>query len=199
MFWENWNKFCIVVSFPQMYRLCLSCTDRILLYHELFHMRYHLFTCCQTKVNQYDQGDGPAALTSSLADQNWKSLMHRKVLLALAETQQVISQYSADACVVWKMILLHVTINRVWCCVFFETKHEWRLTRLTMEWSKMFFDISLFCNTRNICFNPYLKFKDFVQLHFSCLLSWRIKKNNYAFISFEMEQMNTQKRKYKNI
>ena len=90
----------IVVSFLQMYRLCLSCTDRILLYHELFHMRYHLFTCCKTKVNQYDQGDGPAALTSSLADQNWKSLMHRKVLLVLAETQQVISQYSADACVV---------------------------------------------------------------------------------------------------
>lgn len=82
------------------YRLCLSCTDRILLYHELFHIRYHLFTCCQKKVNQYDQRDGPAALTSSLADQSWKSLMHRRVLLVLAETQQVISQYSAGACVI---------------------------------------------------------------------------------------------------
>ncbi|KAI9562063.1 hypothetical protein GHT06_013028 [Daphnia sinensis] len=82
------------------YRLCLSCTDRILLYHELFHMRYHLFICCQKKVNQYDQRDGPAALTASLADQAWKSLMHRRVLLVLAETQQVISQYSASACVV---------------------------------------------------------------------------------------------------
>ncbi|XP_057381861.1 uncharacterized protein LOC130704459 [Daphnia carinata] len=82
------------------YRLCLSCTDRILLYHELFHMRYHLFICCQKKVNQYDQRDGPAALTASLADQAWKSLMHRRVLLVLAETQQVISHYSAGACVV---------------------------------------------------------------------------------------------------
>ncbi|KZS18736.1 Uncharacterized protein APZ42_015308 [Daphnia magna] len=84
----------------KMYRLCLSCTDRILLYHELFHIRYHLFTCCQKKVNEYDQRDGPAALTSSLADQSWKSLMHRRVLLVLAETQQVISQYSAGACVI---------------------------------------------------------------------------------------------------
>ena len=63
-------------------------------------MRYNLFLCCQAKVQHYDQGDGPAALTSSLADQSWKSFMHRQVLLVLAETQQVVSQHSASACIV---------------------------------------------------------------------------------------------------
>lgn len=59
-------------------------------------MRYNLFLCCQAKIQQYDQTDGPAALESSLADNNWKSLMHRQVFLVLAETQEAVSQHSAS-------------------------------------------------------------------------------------------------------
>ena len=76
----------------QSYRLCLSCTDRIVLYHQLFHIRYELFKICQTKIKDYDLTDVPAAITACLDDHEWKSLMHRKVFLTLAEARQVVCQ-----------------------------------------------------------------------------------------------------------
>jgi len=81
---------------PRMYLLCLSCTDHVILYHQLRHMRFELFSGCRLKVNEHmndnPEADGPTTLKSCLADHQWTTAMHKKVLLILAETEQIISQ-----------------------------------------------------------------------------------------------------------
>ena len=78
-----------------MYLLCLSCTDHVILYHQLFHIRFDLFSCCKVKVAEHKrdnaQVDGPTMLKACLAHHQWTSVMHRKVLLILAETEQMIT------------------------------------------------------------------------------------------------------------
>jgi len=78
-----------------VYLLCLSCTDHVILYHQLFHIRFDLFSCCKVKVAEHKrdnaQVDGPTMLKACLAHHQWTSVMHRKVLLILAETEQMIT------------------------------------------------------------------------------------------------------------
>jgi len=82
-------------SSPHVYLLCLSCTDHVILYHQLFHIRFDLFSCCKVKVDEHKrenaQVDGPTMLKACLAHHQWTSAMHRKVLLILAETEQMIT------------------------------------------------------------------------------------------------------------